>query len=141
METPIPAPSESSPAAKTAVAGAPLVGSPEPPPSLIAKIWKHLQNWQEIYLFFPLSLLSIWAFAQFGYFLTGRRPTENVDYIVGMAGNLVKCVCLIVLLSVKRQQTGVWLTKAEQIAHPDLARSQMIESCVIAIVFAWVLSH
>jgi hypothetical protein len=100
-----------------------------------------LYNWREIWLWTPLAMLSIWGFAQFGYFLSGRRPTENVDWIVGTAGNLMKCVLLIVVLSVLRESTGVWATKAELIANPDFAKSQTINQCVALIVFGYLLSH
>lgn len=122
----------SEPAAKT---------EPIPPPTGLAAVWKHLRNWAEGYLWVPLALLSIWVFAQFAYFLTGRRPQENADWIVGLGANLVKCVFLILLLSIMRQQTGVWYTKQEQIDNPNLARTQLIGTCVTLIVFAYLLSH
>lgn len=106
-----------------------------------ALIWRHLRNWTEIYLWVPIALLSIWLFAQFAYFLTGRRPQENVDWIVGISGGLVKLVFIIVFISVDRQQTGVWLTKEEQTIYPDLARIQAVTKCVLAIVAAYILSH
>jgi hypothetical protein len=123
---------DSSPAAKT---------EPIPPPTGLAAVWKHLQNWAELYAWVPVALLSIWFFAQFAYFLTGRRPAENADWIVGLGGNLVKCVFLIVLLSIARQQTGVWLTKAEQLENPSLAWAQRLETGVALCVFAYILSH
>lgn len=112
-----------------------------PPPTGWSAVWKHLQNWQSIYLMLPLALLAIWGFAQGAYFLTGRRPTENVDWIVGTAGNLVKLVFLIVFVEVTRQQTGVWLTKDESLKNPDAARTQAITKCVTLIVGAYILSH
>lgn len=98
-------------------------------------------NWRELWLWLPLALLSIYAMAEFGYFLTGRRPTENVDWIVGTAGNLVKCVFLIALLSILRESTGVWMTKGEQIDNPKIAAIQAFSQAVALCVFAFVLSH
>lgn len=98
-------------------------------------------NWREIWLWLPLALLSIWGMAEFGYFLTGRRPTENVDWIVGTAGNLVKCVFIIALLSIKRESTGVWLTKIEWLANPKIAWVQAFSEAVALCVFAYLLSH
>lgn len=114
---------------------------PIPPPTGFAAVWKHVQDWQSIYLFVPISLFSIWLFAQFGYFLTGRRPTENVDYIVGIAGNLIKLVFLIVFCEVTRQATGHWYSKAELMANHQLAKWQTISKCVTLIVGAYILSH
>lgn len=122
----------SPPAAKT---------EPNPPPTGLGAVYAHLHNWAEGYLWVPLSLLSIWLFAQFAYFLTGRRPQENADWIVGLGANLVKCVFLILLISITRQQTGIWLTKAELIANPRLALTQTLGKCVALIVFAYLLSH
>lgn len=120
------------PAAKT---------EPIPPPTGWAAVWKHMQNWTEIYLWVPMALLSIYVFAEFAYVLTGRRPTENADWIVGMGGNLVKLVFLIVFVSIERQQTGVWLTKDEQLDSPALAMTQALSKCVTLIVGAYILSH
>lgn len=113
----------------------------QPPPTGWAAIWKHLQNWTEIYLWVPMALLSIWLFAQFAYFLTGRRPTENADWIVGVAGSLVKCVFLIVLVSISRQQTGIWLTSEEQKTNILLAVSQQAASIAMAVIFAYLIAH
>lgn len=114
---------------------------PVPPPTGWALVWKHLQNWQSIYLFLPLSLFAIYGFAELAYYLTGRRPTENVDWIVGTAGNLVKCVFLIVFVELYRQQTGIWMTKDEQIANPSLAWAQRLSASVALCVGAYILSH
>lgn len=114
---------------------------PIPPPKGWARVWRFLFNWREIWLWTPLALFSIWVFAQFGYFLTGRRPTESVDWIVGIAGNLVKCVCVIVLLSVLRESSGVWLKKEELLANPTMAWIQMIGQSVTLIVMAYLISH
>jgi hypothetical protein len=114
---------------------------PVPPPTGIAALWKHITNWAEVYFWVPLALLSIWLFAQGAYFLTGRRPQENADWIVGLGGNLVKCVFLIVILSIVRQQTGVWWRREELMANKHLAYTQAFSSCVALIVFAYLLSH
>lgn len=104
-------------------------------------IYRFLYNWRELWLWVPLAMLSIWGFAQFGFFLTGRQPTENVDWIVGMAGNLMKCILLIVILSIGRESNGVWATKIELMSYPRFHRYQTIKECVSLIVFAYLLSH
>lgn len=114
---------------------------PVPPPKGLAKIWKHVKDWQSIYFFVPIALFSIWMFAQFGYFLTGRRPQENVDWMIGIAANLVKLVFLIVFVEICRQATGHWYTKEQMMANPELSKWQTISKCVTLVVGAYILSH
>jgi hypothetical protein len=102
---------------------------------------RHMRDWATAYFWVPLALLSIWFFSKVAYWLTGRKPQENADWIVGLGGNLVKCVFLILLVEVTREQTGVWLTKEELKANPNLAWSQTLSKCVTLIVFAYLLSH
>lgn len=104
-------------------------------------IYRHLRDWATAYFWVPLALLSIWLFAQFAYFLTGRKPQESADWIVGLGGNLVKAVFVVLFVEILREQTGVWLTKAELIDHPSLAWSQTVNKCVSLIVFSYLLSH
>jgi hypothetical protein len=122
----------SQPAAKT---------DPVPPPTGLKAAWKHLQNWAEVYFWVPLALLSIYLLSEFAYLLTGRKPQENADWLVGLGGNLVKCMSLIMVVSVLNQQNGVWLTKEELIANPHLSRDQMVSKCVSLIVFGYLLAH
>lgn len=112
-----------------------------PPPSGLSAVWKHLTNWATIYFWLPLALLSVWLFSKGAYFLTGREPQENADWIVGISGNLIKCVFVIFFTEVTRQQTGVWLTKDELIANPNMAWTQTLSKCFTLLVFAYLLSH
>lgn len=114
---------------------------PVPAPTGLRAVWAHLKNWTEVYLWVPASLFSIWLMAQFAYFLTGRRPTENVDWIVGVAGNLVKAVFLIALVSVFTQGTMVWLTKEERLSNAKFSIAQTLAQSIALCVFAYVLSH
>jgi hypothetical protein len=50
--------------------------------------------------------------------LTGRKPQENADWIVGLGGN-GEVRFSIVLLEVRVEQTGVWLTKEEVEGQPE----------------------
>lgn len=112
-----------------------------PPPTGIWAVWRHLTNWATLYFWLPLSLISIWLFSKLAYLLTGRKPQENADWIVGFSFTLVKCVFLVFFVEITRQQTGTWYTKAELIANPQLAWSQTVSKCVTLIVFAWLLSQ
>jgi hypothetical protein len=102
---------------------------------------RHLRNWAEGYLWLPLSLISIYLFAEIAYWLTGRRPQENVDWIIGLAGDFVKCVFLILLVSILRESSGVWLTKEERLANPRFSIAQMFNQSIALCVFAYLLSH
>ena len=119
----------------------PAKTDPIPPPVGLAAVWKHIKNWLELYLWVPLSLLFIWGFAWFAYFLTGRRPQENVDWIVGLAGNFVKSVMLILLVSIFRQQCGLWLNREEQKDNPTLVWAQNILTIAAICVFGYILEH
>lgn len=101
----------------------------------------HLRNWATAYFWVPLALLSIWFFSKVAYWLTGRKPQENADWIVGLGGNLVKCVFVILLVEVTREQTGIWFKKDELLANPVIAWAQTVSKCVTLIVFAYLLSH
>jgi hypothetical protein len=125
-------PTTTPPAAKT---------EPVPPLTGWSAVWRVFYNWREITLFLPLSLFSIWAFAQGAYWASGRRPTENVDYVVGMSINLVKLVFLIVFLSILRESTGMWMTKEEKLENPSIVWAQTVGSSVALCVAAWVLQH
>lgn len=105
------------------------------------KIWTHIQNWKTVYIFMPLAFFAIWLFAKGAYLLTGRKPQENVDWIVGTAGNMVKLVILIVFVEVTREATGNWYKKEELLANPSLAWSQTVSKCVTLFVGAYILSH
>lgn len=105
------------------------------------KTIQHLQNWAEAYFWVPLSLLSVWLFSKLAYLLTGRKPQENVDWIVGISAGLIRCIFLILVLSIFREQAGSWMTKEEKLAHPDAARTQALVTCVALIVFAYLLTH
>jgi hypothetical protein len=81
---------------------------------------KHLRDWATAYFWLPLSLLSIWLFSKLAYLLTGRKPMENADWIVGFSFNLVKCVFLIFFLEIYREQTGKWWTDKDLRDNPHL---------------------
>lgn len=116
-------------------------GSPVLPETRVQAVVRHLRNWAEIYLWIPIALLSILAASEFAYFLTGRRPTENADWIPEFSFRLVACVLVIALVSISRQQTGFWLTKTEAMAYPKLAFQQALTKCFFAALFAYILLH
>jgi hypothetical protein len=104
-------------------------------------MFKHLRQWAEAYIWLPASLLSIWLAAKLAYFLTGRQPEENADFIIGYAQRTVVVVLVIFLFSVSREQTGFWMTKEECIAHPYLATLQALMKMYAMGLFAYIYLH
>ncbi len=113
-----------------------------PPPARGYKaIIKHLRDWLEAYFWLPLALLSIILAAKFAYFLTGRQPTENADWIIELSFRFVAAILVIFLLSVTKEQTSFWLKKEEALANPKIHLTQSIVKCFFAGLFAYLLTH
>jgi hypothetical protein len=108
---------------------------------LIQEVGHHLFNWLEAYLWIPLAILSIPLLSYFAYFLTGRSPRESLDWLPEFGFRILQCVVVIVLVSVSRQATGIWMTKEEQIANPKLAMMQRVSSLTLFILWAYILTH
>lgn len=110
---------------------------------MIKKIWDHFINWLEIYFWVPFTLLLILGAIKYAYFITGRPPTspESADWMVEFAYRLVAAIFVIVLVSIAREQTGVWMTKEEQKANVKLAAIQAVTKCFFAGLFAYMLLH
>lgn len=106
-------------------------------------ILKHIQAWLEIYFWVPLFLLLIPAAIYYAHWLTGRPPAspESVDWIIEFAYRLIAAIFVIVLVSVAREQTGVWMTKEEEKANVKLAAIHAITKCFFAGLFAYILLH
>lgn len=105
------------------------------------KIFRHISWWLEVYMWLPISLISIWLSAKFAYFLTGRTPQESADWIPEFAQRTVACILVVALVSITRQQTGFWITKEEALANPKIALLQAASKCFFAGLFAYILLH
>lgn len=114
---------------------------PIPPPKGWAKVWKHLKDWATSYFWVPLMFFMIWVFAQGAYFLTGRRPQENVDWIVDIARALVVGVCIVLVMEIKRQQTSHWWPAEKLEKYPHIAWSQTVTSCVTFVALVYLFTH
>lgn len=131
----------------TTTTGAPTVAvdptkTPPPQPTGFAAITNHIQQWTELYGWVPLSLLGIILFAKFSTFLLGRKPLDQGYDFVGLGFKLSICVFLILLLSITRQATGVWVTKAEQVMHiKHLIWAQRAKTVAMAIIFTYIILH
>lgn len=105
-------------------------------------IWGGVKNWMEVWFWVPLALCSIIFTAQFCYMLTGRSPSdESADYIMGYAQRLVVCVLVIVMTSVFKEATGVWLTKKEKIDNPMTSLIGDVKIMLSAVIFTYIFLH
>lgn len=103
----------------------------------------HIYNWLELYLWVPLFLFGILGAIKYAHFITGRPPAspESSDWIIEFADRLVACIFVIVLVSIVREQTSVWLTKEERMANVKFTAIQTASSCFFAALFTYILLH
>jgi len=104
-------------------------------------VWKHITNWLEAYFWIPMALISILLLSHFAYYLSGRWPKANLDFLPEFGFRILQCIVVIVLVSISRQSVGIWLTKEEQIKNPNLAIAQKASSLILFILWAYVLVH
>jgi hypothetical protein len=93
---------------------------------MLKSIGNHLANWAEVYLWAPLSLLLVPGAGLVCYLLTGRATQENLDWLVALAGRFLTCILAIAIVSIAREASGIWMTKAEAIENPLLYSVQTI---------------
>lgn len=102
---------------------------------------KHIRQWAEAYIWLPAALLAVYLSSKFAYFLTGRKPEENADFIIGYAQSTIVAILIIFLFSVSREQTGFWMSKEECYAHPYLATLQAVTKMYTMGLFAYIYLH
>lgn len=116
-----------------------------PPPATqverATSVLNHIQQWAEAYWWIPISLLGVVLFSKFSFFLTQRKPLDNGFDWPGLGQKFFVCVLLILLLSIRKEAGGVWLTKQEQIENPQLAWKEAATQTIMAIIFAYLLTH
>jgi hypothetical protein len=108
---------------------------------LFESIWNHLSNWAEVYLWVPVSLVGIFAAAELSYFLTGRRPTENADWLVDYSAKAVQMVAIIALTSIAKEALGMWMNKEEKLTNPYAYMVNSASTIILFIVVAYVFLH
>jgi hypothetical protein len=106
----------------------------------IANLKQHFQHWAEGYWWLPVSLLFVIVMARFHYLLTGRLPLENGFDWTGVGQKFFVCILLILLLSIRKEAGGVWMTKEEQIQSPSLAWKEAVVQIVMACLFAYIIT-
>lgn len=102
---------------------------------------KHLRDWAEGYLFLPLALLLIPGAALLIYWLTGRAPSESLDWLLDLAGRVFVVVIALVLTSISIEATGTWLTKSEKLANPVVYIASTVSKLILLALFLFVLTH
>lgn len=108
---------------------------------VLQNLWRHLGNWAEIYLWVPVSLIGIFAAAELTYFLTGRRPVENADWLVDYSSKAVLMIAIIALTSIAKEALGYWQTPDFRVEHPWLATINTLSTLVIFITVTYVFLH
>lgn len=114
---------------------------PVPPPTGWWAVWKFVKDWATPYFWLPLMFFFIWLFAKGAKLITGREPQENVDYLIGIAGKLVQSACIILVLELLRQQTGIWWKPEDLKNYPHLAWSQAVVQCIAIASFVFLFLH
>lgn len=109
---------------------------------LLGSVRKGIRNWVEVWFWVPVAFLSIFFTSRFCYFVTGREPSdESADYIMAYSQRLVLCVLVVVMTSMFKEATGVWLTKEERIDNPKVAISGDVKILISALMFTYIFMH
>lgn len=118
-----------------------VVATPATQVERATSILNHIQNWAEAYWWIPISLVAVVLFSKFSFFLTQRKPLDNGFDWPGLGQKFFVCVLLILLLSIRKEAGGIWLTKAEQIENPHLAWKEAATQTIMAIIFTYIMTH
>ena len=108
---------------------------------MIQKLWRHLANWPEGYLWVPIPLLATSGSGLLIYAITGHDANENVDGLADYASLSVKSTLIILFTSIAKQALGSWLTKEEKLAHPVYAFASGVLTLVMFLSFVYVFTH
>jgi hypothetical protein len=107
----------------------------------VKRIWKHIENWVELYGFFPLGVLAIIGAPHLVHFMTDRKPAESVDWVVDYSAVSMKALLIVLFVSIMKQATGTWLTKEEKLAHPYISTLGAVTTLATFYGFLWLFSH
>jgi zinc transporter ZupT len=105
------------------------------------KILKTLYNWRELWFWPLVALLNWYLLIHLAYFFTGRRPEENMDFLVGLGANILIAVMAITLVSILRESSGEWWSKDDLKQHPHLAYIAGAVKAIALVAFLWALKH
>lgn len=105
----------------------------------LRSILDNVRNWTEIYLWVPVSFLSIYLMALAAYGLSGRAPRMNLDWFPELGVNLFKIVCAIALTSIVKEALWNWLSVKDKLEAPLYAWGRMLLEVVVLLAFLYVL--
>jgi hypothetical protein len=118
-----------------------IISRAAPPATGFAAIVKHFRDWMEGYFFLPLALVLIPCSALLVYWLTGRSPQENMDWLLELAGRIFVVVIAMVLVSISTEVQGTWLTKVEKLANPVVYGISTLAKLALFVIFLYFLTH
>lgn len=102
---------------------------------------RHIENWVEGYLWVPLLLFCVWGAGQLDYFLTGRRPMTNADWLVDYSSVAVKSILVILFAAILKQSGSIFLTKEERFKHPFLSMVSDLFTLGAACFFGYLFTR
>lgn len=101
----------------------------------------HFLDWGAEYSVLILTVLSVFGTAELYYFLTGRRPEENLMWLVNFSERSIAIALAITFTSMARQAFGIWYRKEDLLDRPILAIAHGVKSVVIFLACLFVLTH
>lgn len=107
--------------------------------SFIRGLVANVENWVEVYFWVPVSFLSIYFLSLSAYWLSGRAPRINLDWMPELGVNLFKCICAIVLTSVIKQALWGWIPLHEKFENTTFALVRQAFEVIVFLSFLWVL--
>lgn len=105
------------------------------------KFFQHFKSWPEFYLAIPAVLLALPGAALLCYYLSGRAPQANLDWLMDLDARVIQASLAILSVSVARQAFGTWTTKEEKLAHPVWSTGQSVLTLCALLAFLYFFSR
>lgn len=115
--------------------------TPPSRPGFFRTVYKHLKSWSAEYSTIILTMLSVIVTAQMYYLLTGRRPEENMSWLVDFSPRAIAIALAITFTSLARQAFGNWYATEDLLDRPALAIAHGAKSTIIFAICLYVLTH
>src|SRR4051812_4895540 len=103
------------------------------------RIWNNVTNWLEIYLWIPVTFLSIYFMSLAAYWLSGRAPRMNLDWFPELGVNLFKIACAIALLSITKEALWGWMPLKDKLENSWFALGRQMFEVIVLIAYLWFL--
>lgn len=104
------------------------------------KFTKHLRNWRVEYIAPILGIAFVQLAIIFHYWRVGRNNALEADgdpwqWIINAGPRIALCLFALVLISLKREMSGTWLTKDQKLTAEG-SRITMTESVCAVLTYA-----